>query len=302
MDSIKNLLGCRDHTDYNGLSLYFREASETPLLTIQEEKQLAKRIATGDDGAREHMIKANLRLVIKIAADYDGMGVPLLDLINEGNMGLMRAVERFNPSKGAKLSTYASWWIKQSIKRALANQGKIIRLPVYLVDKVAKIRRVAMKLQEELGREPTDAEVADEIGMTAERVTELITASYRPIDLNAPMEDGNDATFADVIPDEGVVTSSEQVSKDERHAVVLKLIKRLPERDRSIIIRRFGLDGKDTETLEGLGKKLHRTRERVRQIEAAALKKLRGLIEKIEARVDLQLNEAKRIGYKKLAA
>ena len=149
------------------IRLYLREIGQVKLLTPDEEIQLAARIKKGDKKAREHMIKANLRLVVKIARDYEGIGLPLLDLISEGNIGLMKAVERFDPSKGGKLSTYGSWWIKQSIKRALANQSKTIRLPVHLVDKISKMRRTAMKLQEMLGREPTDEELADEMGMTA---------------------------------------------------------------------------------------------------------------------------------------
>ncbi len=160
----------RESSNYDGdtaIRLYLREIGQVKLLTPDEEIQLAARIKKGDKKAREHMIKANLRLVVKIARDYEGIGLPLLDLISEGNIGLMKAVERFDPNKGGKLSTYGSWWIKQSIKRALANQSKTIRLPVHLVDKISKMRRTAMKLQEILGREPTDEELADEMGMTA---------------------------------------------------------------------------------------------------------------------------------------
>src|SRR6185312_13964503 len=164
----------------SAIKLYLREIGQVKLLTPQEEIELAARIKKGDKKAREHMIKANLRLVVKIARDYDGIGLPLLDLISEGNIGLMKAVERFDPKKGGKLSTYGSWWIKQSIKRALANQSKTIRLPVHLVDKISKMRRMAMKLQEEFGREPTDEELAAELGTTASRVAQLRTAAIRP--------------------------------------------------------------------------------------------------------------------------
>jgi DNA-directed RNA polymerase sigma subunit (sigma70/sigma32) len=162
------------------IKLYLREIGQVKLLTPQEEIQLAARIKKGDKKAREQMIKANLRLVVKIARDYDGIGLPLLDLISEGNIGLMKAVERFDPKKGGKLSTYGSWWIKQSIKRALANQSKTIRLPVHLVDKISKMRRLAMRLQEELGREPTDEELADELDVTAVRVRQMRLAAIRP--------------------------------------------------------------------------------------------------------------------------
>src|SRR5688572_8081959 len=170
----------RERQPYDGdsaIKLYLREIGQVKLLTPQEEIELAAKIKKGDKKAREQMIKANLRLVVKIAHDYEGFGLPLLDLISEGNIGLMKAVERFDPSKGGKLSTYGSWWIKQSIKRALANQSKTIRLPVHLVDKISKMRRVAMKLQEEFGREPTDDELGEELGISASRVAQLRTAA-----------------------------------------------------------------------------------------------------------------------------
>src|SRR5579883_819252 len=170
----------KDRTAYDGdtaIKLYLREIGQVRLLTPQQEIELAARIKKGDKKAREQMIKANLRLVVKIARDYEGIGLPLLDLISEGNIGLMKAVERFDPAKGGKLSTYGSWWIKQSIKRALANQSKTIRLPVHLVDKISKMRRTAMRLQEELGREPTDEELGEELGITASRVAQMRMAA-----------------------------------------------------------------------------------------------------------------------------
>ena len=166
-DADLGLPNLKERSSYDGdtaIKLYLREIGQVNLLTPQEEIELAARIKKGDKKAREQMIKANLRLVVKIAHDYEGLGLPLLDLINEGNIGLMKAVERFDPAKGGKLSTYGSWWIKQSIKRALANQSKTIRLPVHLVDKISKMRRTAMKLQEEFGREPTDEELGEELG------------------------------------------------------------------------------------------------------------------------------------------
>src|SRR5262245_59883076 len=181
-----------ERSSYDGdtaIKLYLREIGQVKLLTPQEEIDLAARIKKGDKKAREQMIKANLRLVVKIAHDYEGFGLPLLDLISEGNIGLMKAVERFDPAKGGKLSTYGSWWIKQSIKRALANQSKTIRLPVHLVDKISKMRRTAMRLQEELGREPTDDELGEELGTTAARVAQMRMAAVRPASLDAPIGD-----------------------------------------------------------------------------------------------------------------
>ncbi len=271
------------------LRLYLREISETPLLSIQDEIDLAARIQRGDAAAREHMITANLRLVVKIARDYEGMGLPLLDMVNEGNMGLMRAVERFDPTKGAKLSTYAAWWIKQSIKRAVANQGKTIRLPVHLVDRVAKIRRTAMKLHEELGREPSDAEVADVLGMSAARVTELLTASCRPASLDAPVGDDEDTRFSDLVRDENISTAFESLDLTTRHDMVLELLERLDTREISVIRERFGLNGRNERTLEQIGQRFGVTRERIRQIEAGALRKLRKLVERREAEIDPDL-------------
>jgi len=190
----------------SNLQLYLQEIGKTPLLTIDEEIALAKRIHRGDKAARDHMIKANLRLVVKIAMDYKDFGLPLLDLISEGNIGLIKAVERFDPRKGGKLSTYAAWWIKQSIKRALANQSKTIRLPVHLVDKISKMRRVGMKLQEELGREATDEELADELDMTAARVRQMRLAAIRPASLDAPIGDDDSNNFSDVVEDENATS------------------------------------------------------------------------------------------------
>src|SRR5271156_5258589 len=195
----------RESSNYDGdtaIRLYLREIGQVKLLTPDEEIQLAARIKKGDKKAREHMIKANLRLVVKIARDYEGIGLPLLDLISEGNIGLMKAVERFDPAKGGKLSTYGSWWIKQAIKRALANQSKTIRLPVHLVDKISKMRRAAMKLQEVFGREPTDEELAEEMGMPASRVAQMRMAAVRPASLDAPIGDEESNVFGEVVQDE----------------------------------------------------------------------------------------------------
>src|SRR5258707_13351716 len=175
----------RDRESENGIKIYLREIGQIALLPPKDEIRLAARIKKGDKQARAEMIKASLRLVVKIAHDYSNYGLPLLDLISEGNIGLMKAVERFDPKKGGKLSTYAAWWIKQSIKRALANQSKTIRLPVHLVDKIARMRRISLQLAEEFGRDPTDEELAEELGMTARKIAQLRTAAIRPACLNA---------------------------------------------------------------------------------------------------------------------
>src|ERR1700752_4296028 len=173
-----------------GIKIYLREIGQIPLLTPQEEIDLAARIKKGDREARALMIKANLRLVVKIAHDYANLGLPLLDLVSEGNIGLIKAVERFDPAKGAKLSTYAAWWIKQSITAALSNQVKTIRLPIHLVEKISKVRRLTLELANDLGREPTDDELAEELGFPAGRVAELRNGFVRPASLDAPIDDG----------------------------------------------------------------------------------------------------------------
>jgi RNA polymerase primary sigma factor len=276
----------RERSSYDGdtaIKLYLREIGQVKLLTPQEEIELAARIKKGDKKAREQMIKANLRLVVKIARDYEGIGLPLLDLISEGNIGLMKAVERFDPSKGGKLSTYGSWWIKQSIKRALANQSKTIRLPVHLVDKISKMRRTAMRLQEELGREPTDEELGEELGISASRVSQMRMAAIRPASLDAPIGDEDSNNFAEVVQDEAADTPYEQLEEKTVTRMLQEMVKTLDPREATILRARFGLDGGPERTLEEVGEKFGVTRERVRQIQNIALRKLRKMIEKLEA-------------------
>ena len=276
----------RDRGGYDGdtaFKLYLREIGQVRLLTPDEEIELAARIKKGDKKAREQMIKANLRLVVKIAHDYEGFGLPLLDLISEGNIGLMKAVERFDPSKGGKLSTYGSWWIKQSIKRALANQSKTIRLPVHLVDKISKMRRVALKLQEVFGREPTDEELAEELGMTSTRVAQMRTAAIRPASLDAPIGDDDSNNYSEIIADENADTPYELLEEQTVTRMLQEMVKTLDPREATILRYRFGLDGGSEKTLEEVGEKFGVTRERVRQIQNIALNKLRKMIEKLEA-------------------
>ncbi|MGZ8919825.1 MAG: sigma-70 family RNA polymerase sigma factor [Limisphaerales bacterium] len=262
--------------------LYLKEIGQTALLTIEEENYLAARIKKGDKAARERMIKANLRLVVKIARDYEGYGVPLLDLISEGNIGLMKGVERFDPTKGAKLSTYSAWWIKQAIKRALANQGKTIRLPVHVVDKLFHIRRAEARLQEAFGREATDDEIAGELDTTSEKIRELRTASQRPASLEAPLGYDSDNRVADVVADENADDPYAELEGKANTAMLREVMKDLDPREVTILRYRFGLDGDDEKTLEEVGRKFGLTRERIRQIQEIALKKLRKKIEKLE--------------------
>jgi len=285
----------------SNLQLYLQEIGKTPLLTPAEEVQLAKRIRRGDKAARDHMISANLRLVVKIAMDYKDFGLPLLDLISEGNIGLIKAVERFDPRKGGKLSTYAAWWIKQSIKRALANQSKTIRLPVHLVDKIAKMRRTAMALTEELGREPTDEELAMELQIPTNKVAHLKSVSVRPTSLDAPIgEDGDSATFGEIVGDENAMSPFEALKERSRNADLRAMIESLDPREAEIIKYRFGLDGYDELTLEEVGRKFKVTRERIRQLQNIALSKMRKAISRNEAQrsreeIDIEDRQRKRM-------
>jgi RNA polymerase primary sigma factor len=264
--------------------LYLREIGEVKLLTRQEEVQLAAKIKRGNKKAREQLIKANLRLVVKIARDYEDLGLPLLDLISEGNIGLMKAVERFDPAKGGKLSTYGSWWNKQAIKRALANQSKTIRLPVHLVDKIAKMRRAEMRLQEELGREPADEELGEELGFTARRVALMRMAAIRPASLDAPIQDEDSNNFGDVVRDDSAGTPYELLEAKTVTGMLQDMVRTLNPREVTILSARFGLDGGREQTLDEIGRKLGLTRERIRQVQNLALTKLRKRIESLEAR------------------
>ena len=285
------------HGERSNLQLYLQEIGKTPLLTIAEEITLARRIRRGDKAARDHMISANLRLVVKIAMDYKDFGLPLLDLISEGNIGLIKAVERFDPRKGGKLSTYAAWWIKQSIKRALANQSKTIRLPVHLVDKISKMRRTAMKLTEEFGREPTDEELAIELQIPTSKVAHLKSVSVRPASLDAPVgEDGDSATFGEIVGDDNAISPYDGLRDKNRNSDLHAMVDSLDEREAEIIRLRFGLDGKDELTLEEVGRKFHVTRERIRQLEYLALSKMRRAMAKHEAvRTSGEIEEDERI-------
>lgn len=271
----------------SGIKIYLREIGQIPLLTPADEIRLAARIKKGDKEARSLMIRSNLRLVVKIAHDYSNLGLPLLDLISEGNIGLMKAVERFDPKKGGKLSTYAAWWIKQSIKRALANQSKTIRLPVHLVDKISKMRRVSLQMSEELGREPTDEELAEEVGLSPAKVSQLKTVSIRPASLDAPISDDDSTEFGEIVGDDEAQTPFELLRDENLRNEVGDLLAVLDEREKKIIFSRFGLDGGKPKTLEEVGKKFGVTRERIRQLQNIALLKLRRALQKKEKPMDV---------------
>jgi len=272
-----------------GLNRYLREIGRIPLLSLEQEIELAAKIKKGDAAARERMINSNLRLVVTIAHDYANLGLPLLDLISEGNIGLTKAVERFDPTKGAKLSTYAMWWIKQSIKHALANQGKTIRLPVHLVDKVAKVRRVSRQMSDELGREPTDDELGEEIGIPSDKVARLKSAGIRPASLDAPIGDDDSTKFGEMIGDEDAQTPFELLRDKNLRDEVDSLVEVLDQREKKIISQRFGLDGGQPKTLEAVSKDFGVTRERIRQLQNIALAKLRRALSKKENPLEAEI-------------
>ena len=265
-----------------GLNRYLQEIGRVPLLTPEKELELARSARKGDAEARERMIVSNLRLVVTIAHDYAHLGLPMADLISEGNIGLTKAIDRFDPTRGAKLSSYAVWWIKQSMKRGLANQGKLIRLPVHLVDKIAKVRRVALQMSDRLGREPNDDELAEEIGIATDKIARLRTVGIRPASLNSPTGDDDSTEFGDSVSDEKAQTPFELFRDKDLLSEMDGLLNVLDQREKTLISRRFGLDGERPKTLDEVGKDLGVTRERIRQLQNIALAKLRRALRKKE--------------------
>ncbi|HBM15621.1 MAG TPA: RNA polymerase subunit sigma-70 [Lentisphaeria bacterium] len=264
------------------MKVYMQDIGKISLVTKDEEVELAADIHGDDPHASERaraiLIKANLRLVVKIAHDFKGLGLPLLDLISEGNIGLMRAVEKFDPAKGAKFSSYAAWWIKQSMRRALANQSRTIRIPVQSAGKINKIKSMRLKLTEELGREPTDAEIAERLEFSRRTVSGLRLADLRTFSLHDPIQQGEDGEFQDIIPDSATQTPERILGDMESVDRLKDLIKELDEREKKILRMRFGLDGEKPRTLEEVSQEIGRTRERVRQIQNQALTKLKSML------------------------
>jgi len=274
----KVLVGSKNDT----MKVYMGEIAQIPLVNKKEEQELSEAIHSTDparyEAARTTLIKANLRLVVKIAHDFKGLGLPLLDLISEGNIGLMRAVEKFDPAKGAKFSSYAAWWIKQSMRRALANQSRTIRIPVQSAGKINKIKTVRMKLAEELGRDPSDAEIAEHLDFSERTVSGLRLADLRTISLHDPIQQGEEGEFQDIIPDRHAMTPDQIIGDIESVFRLMDLLDKLEERERKILEMRFGLRGGRTLTLEEVSQQIGRTRERVRQIQNQALAKLKQLL------------------------
>ncbi|MDR3557939.1 MAG: RNA polymerase sigma factor RpoD/SigA [Candidatus Pacebacteria bacterium] len=267
--------------EFDLLKLYMKDIGQFKLITPKEEIELAKLVMNGDNAAREKMINANLRLVVKIAKTYQGLGLAFLDLVNIGNIGLVKGVERFRPGKGSKLSTYASLWIKQSIRRALGNQSRGIRLPIHMYDKIARMRTAAAELEEELGREPTDEEIAAELGIDLGKVEKMKrTMGIQPARLDSPVGEGDSGTLADFIPDEQAIDPLEDLCAKFDAKNVHSHLSRLSERESAVLRLRFGIDNKgECLTLDEIGNRFEVTRERVRQIEAIALHKMRASVE-----------------------
>lgn len=266
-----------------------QEISQVPLLTVEAEVKLARRIRKGDEIAREHMIRANLRLVVKIARDYENLGLPLLDLINEGNIGLMKAVERFDPRKGGKFSTYGAYWIKQSIRRALANQSKVIRLPVHVQERIFKMRQVQNKWQEIYGRNPDQQELSEELGLGHMIVRRMERACISMNSLDAPLGDDETSRLGDIVMDEHAPTAFDEMDQKMMHGLVTGMLSSLNQRELTIIQERFGLDGGPGKTLEEIASKFGLTRERIRQLQNIALSKLRHQFEELDARKERTL-------------
>ena len=255
--------------------MYLKEIGKVPLLSAEEEIELAKRMELGDQEAKKRLAEANLRLVVSIAKRYVGRGMLFLDLIQEGNLGLIKAVEKFDYRKGYKFSTYATWWIRQAITRAIADQARTIRIPVHMVETINKLIRVSRQLLQELGREPTPEEIAAEMNMPVERVREILKISQEPVSLETPIGEEDDSNLGDFVADSNAVTPEGNVESVMLREHIDALLGDLKERERQVIVLRFGLEDGHPRTLEEVGKEFNVTRERIRQIEAKALRKLR---------------------------
>ncbi|MDR1209205.1 MAG: RNA polymerase sigma factor RpoD [Clostridiales bacterium] len=268
--SIENNINVDDH-----VRMYLKEIGKVPLLTAEEEIDLANRMIGGDEDAKHRLCESNLRLVVSIAKRYVGRGMHFLDLIQEGNLGLIKAVEKFDPGKGFKFSTYATWWIRQAITRAIADQARTIRIPVHMVETINKLLRVSKLLLQELGCEPTPDEIAKEMQMSVEKVREIMKLSQDPVSLNTPIGEEEDSHIGDFIADEYIPAPSDAAAFTLLKEQLVGVLRTLTDREAKVLRLRFGLDDGRARTLEEVGREFNVTRERIRQIEAKALRKLR---------------------------
>ncbi len=273
--------GLSDHSD-DAIKLYLKEIQKTTLLTAEDERMLARRISEGDMAARDRMIESNLRLVVKIAKRYMNRGLPFLDLIEEGNMGLIKAVERFKLSKECRFSTYATWWIRQSIERALVNQSRTIRLPVHVSDDINKFIKISRELIHQMNREPQVKEIAEAMGVDPSYIRRLMVLVKKTYSIEHPMGENNDYSLIDTIEDSRSVDPSVLITDLNKYGYVLEWLDTLSPNEREILTLRFGLDDREPQTLDTIGQRFGVTRERIRQIEAKSLEKLRIIMESKE--------------------
>jgi len=255
--------------------MYLKQMAQVPLLTREQEVEIFKRIENGDSNAESEIVEANLRLVVSIAKKYINRGVSFLDLIQEGNMGLMKAVEKFEYRRGYKFSTYATWWIRQGITRSVANQSRTVRIPIHMISTISKVIRIQKQLVQEYGREATPAEIAEEINLPMDRVRDVLKMAQQPISLHSPIGDSGNASFGDLIEDKSAENPMEEASSSVLKEKISEVLGTLTDREREVLEQRFGLKDGYSRTLEDVGSQFGLTRERIRQIEAKALRKMR---------------------------
>jgi RNA polymerase primary sigma factor len=272
-------LNLKTEISTDSLQLFLKDIGRVPLLTARQEVELAKRIELGDLDAKRHMVEANLRLVVSIAKNYRNQGLAFLDLIQEGTIGLVRAAEKFDYRRGFKFSTYATWWIRQAVARAIADKGRTIRMPVHVVEKLNKINRIERKLVAELGREPTIPEVSEAVGIPEPEVEHIKRSAQTPVSLEKPVGDDEESEFGQFIADENAPSPEESAELSLRHEALQGVLNTLTYRERRVLELRYGLDGEQPRTLDEVGRTFNVTRERIRQIENQSLQKLAGLVE-----------------------